>query len=172
VDGIKSRESEELNILVRVVSFFTHTEEHMMRFVLTLLLVCGINESALAEKILAGPKGGRLLEAEGLKAEFFVEKDHTINISFYDEGLKKVPAESQVVTATAEAPSGKTKLEFQKKGDDLVSSTPLPDGHGYTVVVQIKQNIEAKPKNFRIPLDTTTCGGCGRAEYACTCDEG
>jgi hypothetical protein len=148
-------------------------EENMrvLKSILSVFLVFGTVTPALAEKIVAGPKGGRLLESEGIKAEFFVEKDHTVNIVFYDDALKKVPAESQIVTATAETPAGKTKLEFLKKGDELVSTTPLPEGHGYTVVVQIKRGIEAKPKNFRIPLELATCGGCDRAEYACTCDE-
>ena len=127
--------------------------------------------TAQAEKIIGGPKGGRLLESEGIRAEFFVEKDHTVNITFYDKDLKKVPAATQVVTATAEAPSGKTKIEFEKKGDELVSKTPLPEGHDYNVVVQIKADEAAKPKNFRVPFEMSMCKECGRAEYACTCDE-
>jgi len=52
----------------------------------------------------------------------------------------------------------------------LVSKTKLPDGDGYNVVVQFKQAAAAKPQNFRFKLETHTCGGCKRAEYACTCD--
>jgi len=81
------------------------------------------------------------------------------------------PAAAQVFAATAEAPGAKTKLEFEKKGDLLVSKTPLPAGEGYQVVVQAKTTAEAKPKNFRIKLQTHVCGGCSNAEYACTCDE-
>jgi CheY-like chemotaxis protein len=122
-----------------------------------------------ADKIVGGPKGGRLLENEAPRAEFFVEKDHTVTITFYDAALKVVPPGDQVVTATAEAKSGKAKLEFEKKGDTLVSKTALPEGDGYNVVVQIKAKPDAKPQNFRVKFDTGTCGECKRAEYACIC---
>lgn len=138
---------------------------------LALTLVCCVG-SALAEKIVGGPKGGRLLEADGYRAEFFVEKDRTVNVTFYDASLKKLPVTTESVTAIAEAPSGKKTLEFTKQNDELVSKEPLPEGEGYNVVVRIKPTEGDSPKNFRIPLELHTCGECGRAEYACTCDEG
>ena len=127
---------------------------------------------ALADaKVKAGPRHGRILELEGVNAEFFVEKDRTISIAFYDAAGKKQPAAAQVVTATAEAPGAKTKLEFEKKGDLLVSKVPLPAGEGYQIVVQAKTSADAKAKNFRIKLQTHICKPCGNPEYACTCDE-
>jgi hypothetical protein len=130
-----------------------------------------LTSTSAADKVEAGPRGGRLLQTDAPRPEFFVEKDRTVSIAFYDANKKKVPAAAQVVTAVAEAKSGKAKLEFEKKGDLLVSKSPLPEGNGYTVVVQYRANAEAKPQNFRIPLNTETCGGCKFAEYACTCDE-
>ena len=124
-----------------------------------------------AEKKTGGPKGGRLLENESPRAEFFVEKDRTVSITFYDKDLKAVPPGEQVVTAIAETKKSKEKLEFEKKGDALVSKTPLPEGEGYNVVVQIKAKPDAKAQNFRIKYDTSTCEKCKRAEYACVCDE-
>ncbi len=124
-----------------------------------------------AEKVEAGPRGGRLLQADAPRPEFFVEKDRKVSIAFYDANQKQVPAGAQTVTAIAEAKGGKEKLEFEKKGDLLVSKTGLPEGNGYTVVVQYRPSADARPKNFRIPLNTETCGGCNRAEYACTCHE-
>lgn len=124
-----------------------------------------------AEKVEAGPRGGRLLQTDAPRPEFFVEKDRKVSIAFYDANQKQVPAGAQTVTAIAEAKGGKAKLEFEKKGDLLVSKTALPEGNGYTVVVQFRPSAEATPKNFRIPLNTENCGGCNRAEYACTCDE-
>lgn len=124
-----------------------------------------------AEKVEAGPRGGRLLQTDAPRPEFFVEKDRKVSIAFYDTNQKQVPAGVQNVTAIAEAKGGKATLEFEKKGDLLVSKTALPEGNGYTVVVQYRPSAEAKPKNFRIPLNTENCGGCKRAEYACTCDE-
>ena len=135
------------------------------------LSVCATASNAWAEKIVGGPKGGRLLEADGFKAEFFVEKDRTVNVTFYDTDLKKVPATTQSATAVAEAPSGKKTIEFEKRNDELVSKEPLPEGEGYNVVMRIKTAEGGAPKNFRIPLETHICGGCQHAEYACTCDE-
>ena len=123
------------------------------------------------KKQLAGPKGGRLLEKTEPKAEFYVEKDRSVTITFYNAALKPVPADAQTVTVIADAKDGKAKLEFEKKGDALVSKSKLPEGDGYNVVVQFKQTADAKPQNFRFKLETHTCGGCKRAEYACTCDE-
>ena len=126
---------------------------------------------AADKKHLAGPKGGRLLENTEPKAEFFLEKDHTVTIVFYDAALKPVPATTQAVTVIADGKDGKKTLEFEKKGDVLVSKTKLPDGDGYNLVVQFKPTADAKPQNFRFKLDTHDCGGCKRAEYSCTCDE-
>ena len=73
-------------------------------------------------------------------------------------------------TAIAHAKSGKSTLQFEKKGDSLVSKTKLPDGDGYNIVVQFRQTAEARPLNLRFKLDMHICGGCKRAEYGCTCD--
>jgi hypothetical protein len=124
-----------------------------------------------AEKVEAGPRKGRILKLDASKAEFFVEKDRKISIAFYDDAKKQQPPADQVVTATAEAPGGKKKLEFEKKGDLLVSKEPLPEGEHYNIVVQAKEKADAKPKNFRIKLDLSTCKKCDNPEYACTCDE-
>lgn len=120
---------------------------------------------------LAGPKGGRLLEKTSPKAEFLVEKDHTVSIHFYDSASKPVPASDQNVTVIADAQGGKAKIDFEKKGDALASKSKLPEGDGYNVVVQLKQSADAKPQNFRFKVDLHTCGGCKRPEYACSCHE-
>ena len=125
-----------------------------------------ITLTAADKKIVGGPKGGRLLEKTEPRAEFYVEKDRTVTIAFYDGTLKPVTVAGQTVTVIAD---GKTKLEFEKKGDVLVSKANLPEGDGYSVVVQFKQTAEAKPQNFRFKLELHNCGGCQRAEYACTC---
>ena len=127
--------------------------------------------NAADKKHLGGPKGGRLLEKTEPSAEFYVEKDRTISITFYDTTLKPVPATAQTVTVIADAKDGKAKMEFEKKGDALASKTKLPEGDGYNVIVQFKQTAETKPQNFRFKLDLGTCASCKRAEYACTCDE-
>ena len=143
------------------------------RHILTLagVLCAGLVTATAAEKkVEGGPKGGRILDTTSPKAEFFIEKDRTVTIAFYDAAMKPVPAADQNVTVIADAKDGKQKIEFEKKGDTLVSQTKLPEGEGYNVVVQFKQTADAKPQNFRFKADLHTCGECKRAEYACTCD--
>lgn len=139
--------------------------------VTTVLLAGLCAASAADKKNLGGPKGGRLLEKTEPRAEFFVEKDHTVTITFYDAALKPVPVTAQAVTIIADAKDGKARLEFEKKGDALVSKTKLPEGDGYNLVVQFRQTADARPQNFRFKLDLSICGGCKHAEYACTCHE-
>jgi hypothetical protein len=99
-----------------------------------------------------------------------VEKDRSVTINFYNDEMKPVAVTTQTVTVQADAKDGKAKLEFEKKGDSLVSKTKLPEGDGYNIVVQFKQTAEAKPQNIRFKLDLAICGECKRAEYACTCE--
>ena len=144
----------------------------LQSIIVTTVLLLGLcADGAADKKQLGGPKGGRLLEKTEPRAEFYVEKDRTVSITFYDTALKPVPVTAQAVTVIADAKDGKARLEFEKKGDALVSKTKLPEGDGYNLVVQFRQTADAKPQNFRFKLQTHTCGGCKRAEYACTCDE-
>ncbi len=139
----------------------------MKKWMLMIALLAGGPAYAGVE---AGPRGGRLLELESAHAEFLVNDVKRIEIRFYDEsGAVTAPGE-QVVNVIADAPAGKAKLELQKDGDALVSTAALPEGDGYTVVVQIRANAAARPKNFRIPVHLERCDECNRAEYACTCE--
>jgi hypothetical protein len=61
---------------------------------------------ALFAKPLAGPEGGRILTTEAPHAEFFVEQDRRIVVSFCDGALKPVALSGRVVSATAELPTG------------------------------------------------------------------
>jgi hypothetical protein len=124
-----------------------------------------------AGKIVGGPKGGRLLETEPQKAEFFVTKDRKVEVTFYDAALKPVAPGAQVVAITAEPKSGRTKVEMEMTATGFVSKAALPaSAEPYRVVVQIREKPEAAPKNFRVDLDLAVCGECKRAEYACTCE--
>lgn len=141
--------------------------------IITVLALCMglIASNAADKKHLGGPKGGRLLETTEPKAEFFLEKDHTVTITFYDAALKPLPAGEQAVTVIADTKGGKQKIEFEKKEDVLVSKGKLPEGDGYNLVVQFKEKADARPQNFRFKLETHACDTCKRAEYACICDE-
>lgn len=144
-----------------------------MKTLLHILVIASLAATSVFAdaKVKAGPRKGLLLELGGKQAEFLVEKDRSISIAVYDAALKAQPATNEVITATAEAPSGKVKIEFEVKDGKLISKTKLPEGDGYQVVVQAKATPDAKSKNFRIKLQLHTCQGCGNAEYACTCDE-
>ena len=135
----------------------------IMQWIAAAMLFGGV--SAHSDQIQSGPNGGRLLEKVDPKAEFFLEKDRTATITFYDGKLKPVPVRDQAVTVVI----GKEKIEFEKKGDVLASKSKLPEGDALPIVVQYKASADAKPQNFRFKLDTHTCGGCKLAEYACTC---
>jgi hypothetical protein len=143
-----------------------------IRILLAAALCVGLTLPSLADgdhAHKATPKGGRVLGKTDPLAEFVVEKDRSITINFYNAELKPVAVTTQSVTVIAEAKSGKATLEFEKKGDSLVSKAKLPEGEGYNLVVQFKQTADAKPTNFRFKLQMHACGECKRAEYACIC---
>lgn len=118
---------------------------------------------------IGGPKGGRLLENTEPRAEFFVENDLSVTVTFYDKELKTVPVAEQSVSVIAETGGKKTTLNFEKKGDLLVSKGPLPKEHALNLVVQFKQTPDGKASNFRFVYEDHICDVCKRAEYACIC---
>lgn len=149
-------------------------KNYITKLIAVSMLAAGILPMAIADeakKVEAGPRKGRLLATDSPRPEFFVEKDHTVSVKFYDEEGKVVaPTEQQVtVIATGKA---KAKLQLEKKGDALVSKEKLPEGDGYNLVVQVRSTQAARPKNFRFVFLNHIClGECGNPEYACTCDE-
>lgn len=134
-------------------------------------LFVGAASLPAAEKIVGGPKGGRLLEADGQKAEFFVNNERKVEIIFYDATLKPVAPGDQVVAITAEPKAGRTPVALEKTATGYVSKAALPEGDPYRVVVQMRAKPDAKPQNFRVDFNLETCGECKRAEYACTCND-
>jgi hypothetical protein len=137
---------------------------------LTIISVLAL-ATALQAKPLAGPKGGRIVTTEAPHTEFYVAQNRTVIVSFYDAALKPIAPEARVVTTIAEAKTGKVKLDFATKDGALVSTKPLPEGDGYTIILQVRDNTTAKPKNYRITYHDEICGECKRAEYACICDD-
>ncbi len=119
---------------------------------------------------VGGPKGGRLLENTEPHAEFFVEKDLSVTVTFYDQALKPVAAAEQTVSVIAETGGKKTTLDFEKKGDILVSKGSLPEEHALNLVVRFKQTPDDKARNFRFIYEDHICPVCQRAEYACICE--
>lgn len=142
-----------------------------IRPLLLLTVSLALAGAAVAAKPLAGPKGGRIVTTAAPHIEFLVASDRSVVVSFYDADLRPLAAAGQVVNATAELPSGRVKLDFTPKDGALVSTTPLPGGGDFRVVLQVRDTAEAKPRNFRIDLNLARCDGCNRAEYACLCED-
>jgi hypothetical protein len=137
-----------------------------LTLILTALLLAG--SVIAAEKIVPGPKGGKMLDQQ---TEFYVEKDRTVVLAFYGADLKPQPVGAQTAVIWADAKSGRVKLEMEKKGDVLVSKTALPEGDGYNVMVQLKSTPDAKAQNHKVNLNIEPCTKCQRAEYACICEQ-
>ena len=135
--------------------------------IVSLLLLSCVAQAAETE--IAGPRGGKLLANDPPRAEFFVEKDRTVSITFYDAEMKPVPPTGQRAIVYADAKQGRAKLELEKKGDVLVSKTPLPEGDGYNVMVRLQSSPDARVQNFKINYRTESCPKCKLAEYACIC---
>ncbi len=121
------------------------------------------------EKIASGPNRGRLITSVTPHAEFFVTADRKVQITFVGADGKPVAPADQVVVVIAGDRSAPTKLTFTKTGNVLLSDTTLPAGNDFPTVVQIKATPEAKPVYARFNLNTSVCGECQNAEYACVC---
>lgn len=139
---------------------------------ITLAFICALaSATALVAKPLAGPKGGRIVTAEAPHVEFFVEKDRTVVVSFYDTNLKPVAAAKQTAAVMGKTDAGKISLAFTLKDGALVSTTPLPKGDALALVLQVRATPESAPKNYRLIYHEELCAECIRAEYACICDD-
>lgn len=144
--------------------------KYLRPFVIISLLAAVLPLAARAEKVVAGPKGGRLLETTPARTEFFVTPERKVEVIFYDAALQAVAPDTQVVSVTAEAPGGRVVLELDRVATGFVSRQPLPGGAPYRVVVQVRVAPGERPQNHRVDLNLAHCGGCSRAEYACTCE--
>lgn len=135
------------------------------------LIASAASVAALFAAPLKGPKEGRVLTTEAPHVEVFVAKDRSVIVSFYDKDLKPLALSGQVVSVVAQAPSGRATLAFAPKDGALVSTTPLPAGDGFQVVVQVRATAEARPANYRFEFHDEICAECKRAEYACICED-
>lgn len=139
-----------------------------------LLLLALLLVSPLAtfghESAVGGPNGGRLLTKLEPHAELLVRDDRRIQVIFLDEQDKPVPVANQTVTVTTGSRLSPTTLAFERSGDVLVSTRPLPEGNNLPAVVQIRITPDAPPVVERFNLNLATCPDCKRHEYACICD--
>jgi len=145
---------------------------HSMKTKSMFLILAMLAGSAVlrAAETDAGPKGGRLLESRPLRAEFYVDADRKVGITFYNDALSPEAPGGQTVSVIAETGAGRVPLALEKTSTGFVSVDALPEGEPYRVVVQVRATPDARPQNFRIDLNLAKCGECQRAEYACTCE--
>ena len=139
--------------------------------IVSILSALTLAGGVLSAKPIAGPKGGRIVTTEAPHVEFFVEKDRTVAVTFYDAALKPIAPGTQVISVIAEAKSGKAQFALEKTATGFASKQPLPEGDDYTVVMQVRDAAGAKPKNYRVLYHDEICKECKRAEYACICDD-
>lgn len=111
------------------------------------------------------PVVGRLLVAGEVRAEFRVLPDRRAAVTFLDATDKPASRGNRSVTVKVD---GK-EVALEAKSEGYITKDPLPAKEPAPVVVQVRSAPDAKPTNFRLTLNTTTCGECQRPEYACTC---
>jgi hypothetical protein len=122
------------------------------------------------EKKIAGPNGGRVLTKVEPHLEFFVTKDHKVQITAVNDKGKAIPLAAQFVRVIGGSRSKPTILSFTKKGNTLISDKAFPKGKNLPVVVQVKVKPGAKTVIEKFSLNLSDCPGCDYLEYACTCD--
>lgn len=136
----------------------------MKTLFLSVLSICalGAAEPAYAS---AESRTGRLLESPGVKAEFLIKPDRHVALTFLDAaGLPMARGERSVIVKV----NGKD-LALEAKLNGFISMEPLPAKEPAPIIVQVRATADAKPTNFRLTLNTSTCGECKRPEYTCTC---
>jgi hypothetical protein len=126
----------------------------------------GDNEHA---KKTPGPNGGRILTDVTPNLEFLVREDRKIQISALADA-KAIPVTTQSLTLVGGDRANPTTLEFIKDGDVLVSSTALPAGENFPVILQIKTSPTSDLITQKFQLNLKDCPDCKYKEYACICD--
>jgi len=137
----------------------------MKAFLLSVLSICALGAAEPA-KAPAVAHVGRLLEASGEKAAFLIKPSRHVVVTFLDAAGK--PAARGERSVVVKVDGKDLTLEAQPNG--FISKEPLPAKEPAPIIVQIRATADAKPTNFRLTLNTSTCGECKRPEYTCTCD--
>ncbi len=119
-----------------------------------------------------GPNKGKVFTNVEPHAELFVTKDRKLQFTFVDHDNKVVPVTKQSIMVICGKRSAPTRLTFEKKGDSLVSTKPLPAGKLIPTVMQIKTSPTGKNIMNRFNLNLNECPSCDTLEYACTCEHG
>jgi len=119
---------------------------------------------------LAGPNQGRMLHKFQPHAEFFVREDRKVVIRFYTHGGEQKDITKASINVICGERSKPTRLAFEVKDNTQVSTTVLPEGENFPVLIQIKTSEEAAKVTERFQLNLADCPSCENKEYACSCD--
>ncbi len=121
------------------------------------------------EEMMAGPNGGRVIEAAETRVEFWIREDRRIQISTLSEDGKLVEAVAgvsfELVGGERTAP---TRMQFEREGLAFVSDAPLPDGESLPLVLTVVGADGTKARE-RFYANMSQCGDCPYREYACVC---
>ena len=147
----------------------TKANHHLLRILLTTLGLSLLPTYAHAERAV-GPRGGLLLAVEPHAVEFFVTADGHAELTFPAADGVETGAGTAEITLIAEPGTGRTTVALEPIPHGFRSTAPLPGPTPYRVVVQVRSAPGSAPRNSRLDLNLATCGGCQRAEYACTCE--
>ncbi len=136
----------------------------MKKLILSLFSI-GALIAAEPAKPAADAQPGRRLEALGMSAQFVIQPDRKATVTFVDAAGKPTPRGDRTVVVKVDGKD--VVLEPQPNG--FITKEPLPAKEPAPIVVQVRASADAKPTNFRITLNTSTCGECKRQEYGCVC---
>ena len=117
----------------------------------------------------AGPNGGRLLTSIEPQAEFFVTDDGKVQITFLDAAGQPAPIAGQTVNVVAGDRSNLTTLTFAKQGEVLSSTSALPQGDDFPLVVALQVDSSSDLTREKFTLDLSVCQACKLRGYACIC---
>lgn len=140
----------------------------IIRLVATFIALVCVAATASAKPI-PGPRGGRVLNDTAPYAEFFVEKDHTATVTFYDAAMKPVAPTAQEVTVITQA-WGKKTIAFAKTATGFASQGKLPGGDDFKITVQLKDAGATAAKSYTFYYEDEACSVCHREKYACICE--
>lgn len=144
-----------------------NTNTNLRHLLILIILLAGPlpHRASASETPQVGPNGGRILPGSPT-AEFWITPERKIQITFLDSDYQPIPLSRQTARATAQLPGERLTLAFEPHENILLTTSPLPETDGYTIVVQLRSTPESRPSNHRIFFEDHLCSGCKLIEYA------
>lgn len=119
----------------------------------TLALIALLTASSFAhEAVTIGPNGGRVLYVDSTttpNVEVIVNQDGQAEIALLDKDRKAIALDQQSIVVNAGPRGSAKKLDVEKKDGKFVTAK-VPDGAPYFIVLQLKENADAKAITLRL----------------------